>query len=49
MGMIKGELPKRLAKSYLVKSPVFVQPTREQVQQYLLQNRDEQLPPMTAK
>jgi ABC-type sugar transport system substrate-binding protein len=44
MGMIKGELPKLQDKVYLVKSPVFVQPTREQVQQYLLQNHDEQLP-----
>ena len=44
MGMIKGDLAKRQDKVYLVKSPVFVQPTREQVQQYLLQNHDEQLP-----
>ena len=44
MGMIKGNLPKSQDKAYLVTSPVFVQPTREQVQQYLLKNQDEQLP-----
>jgi len=44
MGMIKGEIAKNQDKVYLVKSPVFVQPTRDQVQQYLQQNHDEQLP-----
>jgi ABC-type sugar transport system substrate-binding protein len=44
MGMIEGQAPKNRGTQYLVKSPVFVQPTREQVQQYLLQNHDEQLP-----
>jgi ABC-type sugar transport system substrate-binding protein len=48
-GMIKGEIPMRQDKAYLVKSPVFVQPTREQVQQYLQQNHDEQLPPDSGK
>jgi len=49
MGMISGEFPKHQDKVYLVKSPVFVQPTREQVQQYLLQNHDEQLPDNSGK
>ncbi len=44
MGMIKGELPRNQDKEYLIKSPVFVEPTRDQVQQYLMQNHDEQLP-----
>jgi len=44
MGMIKGEIAKNQDKAYLVKSPVFIQPTRDQVQQYLQQNHDEQLP-----
>ena len=44
MGMIKGELPKNQDKEYLIKSPVFVDPTRDQVQQYLMQNHGEQLP-----
>ncbi len=44
MGMIKGDLPKNQDKEYLIKSPVFVDPTRDQVQQYLMQNHDEQLP-----
>jgi ABC-type sugar transport system substrate-binding protein len=44
IGMIKGEIPKRQDKWFLVKSPVFVQPTKQQVQQYLSENHDEQLP-----
>ena len=44
VGMIKGDLPKNQDKEYLIRSPVFVQPTRDRVEQYLMQNHDEQLP-----
>lgn len=43
IGMIKGEIPSNSDKEYLVNSRVFVQPTQQEVEQYLAENHQEEL------